>query len=315
MKYTGKLGILLAALALASCDFMTPLPEPVLNLSEFDYYVFASQDMLTDDISATSRATVNVHTGSRPFEDGIIENYPEVGQTTDYYVIPLGSNLYQITAITTYPDESSIRDTIEEYRVLDTGDIGTWEASDPIVNDSNVQDNKYRFNFYTRLRDFTTRTEQILEDKHEDNVNYKIFDDFSDFSLPDSEAELLAPDSEWSSKVGYYMAIPFWSNSNFWRSWNTKRLIGLRYYSEDTIDGKKIQSYVIFEKIVNGGGVSIADATPAQIFGDSGYKELAFNVIKVHIVDGVKLSRVNTIYTTLTNSGRPLGSLMKSPLT
>jgi hypothetical protein len=84
------------------------------------------------------------------------------------------------------------------------------------------------------------------------------------------------------------MAIPFWSNSNFWRSWNTKRLIGLRYYSEDTIDGKKIQSYVIFEKIVNGGGVSIADATPAQIFGDSGYKELAFNVIKVHIVDGVK---------------------------
>jgi hypothetical protein len=174
MKLTGKLGILLAALALASCDFMTPLPEPVLNLSEFDYYVFASQDMLTDDISATSRATVNVHTGSRPFEDGIIENYPEVGQTTDYYVIPLGSNLYQITAITTYPDESSIRDTIEEYRVLDTGDIGTWEASDPIVNDSNVQDNKYRFNFYTRLRDFTTRTEQILEDKHEDNVNYKI---------------------------------------------------------------------------------------------------------------------------------------------
>lgn len=280
-------------IVLSACNFLTPIPEPdLLDLADFDYYAFVSQDILSDNITnvVASRATVNVTGNVGGFEDGIVNDYPEVGQTTSYTIVDIGGDIYHITATTTYPSGSSVNRTIEEYRVWDMDTNGVWDENDPVVNNLGAIDTKYRFNFKTYLNDFTTREEVIDLDKSTDGVNYTLFDDFTDFTFPSDETELneLVDTMRWSSRVSYFMPIPFWSNSNLWKTWNTKKLIGLRYYSEIINgDGDLVQSYLILEKIVNG-NVDISDAIPANIFNDSGMNELSHHIIKVNIIDGVK---------------------------
>jgi len=287
-----KLFGLLLIIGMLSCsyfDLTDPvIPQEDLSIEEFKLYGLPSYDLLRDNASTVSRTTINQTGNVGGFEDGIIQNYPEQGQDTTFTVTLITGDLYQVTAITTYPNADRLLQTVEEYRVFDADGNGIWNENDTIVDGSGMTNTKFRYTYKTYLSDFTQRDEIIVEDKATDGVNYKIFDDFSDFSFPTSESELLGTSSQWSSKVAYYMSIPFWSDNSFWKSWSSKKMIGLRYYSEIINgSGQLEQSYVIYEKILNG-NVDVSDATDTKMFGDSGFKELSYSVLKVHIVDGVK---------------------------
>jgi hypothetical protein len=275
--------IALLAIFMVSCSI-----TPSQDFAEFEFYALTSYYMLADNAVAT-RAAINVTGNTGGFEGGVVENYPEMGQTTTYSVVDLGSDFYQITSVTTYPSGSPVYQTFEEYRIWDMNQDGVWNEDDPIVDNNNNVDSKYRFQFDTYLTDATRRRDVIIEDLATDGVNY-IEATIGEYDFPSDESEMdeSFQTMQWSSKVAYYQVVPFWSNTNFWTTWNTKRIIGLRYYSEYVNgDGDLVQSYTIFEKMVDG-SVGVDDATPENIFGDSGLTELAEFRMNVLIVDGVK---------------------------
>jgi len=283
-----RLLVVFIIVLISGCDLSGNLGESALG--EFETYALTSYYMLRDYTEEEGRTTINVVGNTGGFEGGYVADFPEKGQTTLFDVYDRGSGYYQIRAITTYPVDSPVFQTWEEYRVHDLDGNGIWNEHDPVVDSSDAVDSKYRFDFTTYLKDSTRREEVIVSDLTADSVNYKEAS-LSEYAFPASETEMIETGQtmQWSSKVAFSLDLHNWSETNFWASYQQKRIIGLRYYAEYVDDnGDLVQSYTIFEKILNGNGAGIDDATAEKMFGASGFKELALFRMNVKIVDGVK---------------------------
>lgn len=320
-KYRKTISVLALLTAFASCrpaDYSQLSDEDIQSVKDLvlsSYFMEKPADAAAPrDLNASetlSRATVPVHViGPVSFASGAVSyDYPEKGQITNYSVASAGTNLYNVTSVTTYPFNAAITDTTEVYYVKDiaTTDtaLGTWTNDDPVVTPAGDVDNTYRKTFITAYYDKTIRYYDIIDDTSTGNwtgIKYEAFDINGSMTFPDPEFTPAEDGvANWSSKVSYFQVL----NKKFSMWGRTYAVIvGTQYYTEHGDAATPTKTFVAYERVVDMGasvkGQSAGNlqkylwaATSDLNITDS---TLATTVIRYQITpDGTKTLRQKTI--------------------
>ena len=240
--------------------------------------------------SMSPQATVPV-SGSMPFADGTIEDYPEPGMTTNYAVSPEGGNIYRITSTTQYPAANTTVDSyIEEYLVEDVSPIGQWTTADPVVNPSGEEDRTHRERMEMQFDDGSTRYETIVQMSFPDDSSdgFAAFDIngsllYPDFAYPDSDS-----DAVFSSVVVYTHERSTVSDFDFWGGTQDEAILGVRFYTEHfTNDNQYYKgTLVAYERAIKGLTTTGGEftSTLADIYVGSEHTTLAESVMRREVV-------------------------------
>ncbi len=143
------------------------------------------------------------------FENGVLDDYPEAGQTTNWKVTNQGNNLYKLEVKTLYGYSEYISNTIEIYYVYDIDRDNKYTIIDPVYNPNTMTiDNKYREKFQTTFNNSDLRDEVIT-------------------TINDSSAF----PSQFNMSLNYSSIVEY-EQTYFELSAKKIRLTGTRYYGE-----------------------------------------------------------------------------------
>jgi hypothetical protein len=218
-------------------------------------------------------------------------DYPEKGQSTSFSVASTTtSNVYLVTATTTY-SSSSIRDfTVESYYIYSANTTFDNTTTDYICDSSGTAAPKSRASFYTTIwygknrgnaETKSTRYETIAETSSVDGLSYAAFDIGGSLVYTDSPS-IVTGTSTWSSKVTYTQLIPAKQMSLdsvlSTPSADTYTLVGTRYYTETDNGSGTTCSSLSYEKTTLGSTTvceSVVRTTYDIVGGVPGYKTVA----------------------------------------
>ncbi|MDC7226531.1 MAG: hypothetical protein PQJ61_07180 [Spirochaetales bacterium] len=271
--------LLTAFVFLSSCGDGTTDRLTAEEEEAYEKYIMSSYFMLRgDEEIAESRAAwdytteVLLPTDSTPVE-AISRNYPEKGQSTTVKITKTDTDhVYKVVNVTTYPRRDSITSTTESYYsyddeqdgylVKDNGD-GTFNT-DPICTADGTINELARIEFTTLYDNGTERNETIEAVGGEaGTICYETFDLNDSLAFPDpdddttwgggtfsngewSPGELETSDYRWSSMVTYNQSLEY----DLWLWTYYQQILGVRYYTEEEIDGDTVRTSVTYERTV-----------------------------------------------------------------
>jgi hypothetical protein len=222
--------------------------------------------------SFSTKATVPVYSEPEGIDfanpdTGPYEDYPEPDLSTDYVIAEafgVADDVYQITVTTTYPDGNDTLDQyIEEYYILDEDGNGTWTIDDPIVDDTGAPDQKYRTRMEMHFKDDSVRYETIvkmiypdapdLNDSGQEESGFAPFSILGSLDYPDLAYPISDSDALFSSVVVYTHEMSQDYNFNFWEGTDAQDIIGVRYYTEHSVDeGARVKGTIVaYEKTIS----------------------------------------------------------------
>lgn len=215
-------------------------------------------------------------------------NYPSLHQQTVATVEPTGvERVYRVTAVTTpmsgYEQYFRERETVEVYYVKDVRPgnpneaDGLWTNDDDIVRPDGTVDRKYRERFVTTYRDGSRRTEMIADLRQWDADSwFARFDLNGSLEMP--ELSTFAPvgttdGGRFSSQVIYKHEVgssyDFW----FWGPNVTGTVYGVRWYTEQVVDGRLYGTTYALEETVGQDGRILARSVVRQEVSFTGNDE------------------------------------------
>ena len=283
-----------AAAILTSCGEGTTSRLTAAEVEDYEEYIMSSYFIERGDAALPESRTAWDYTYELQYPaaggttTATSNNYPEKGQRTTVTITPVEAlaDVYKVVNLTTYDRRNSIDHTTESYYVKDTnsdgyltkaiGD-GTY-ATDPICDADGNENSLYRSEFTTVFDDGTERNETIYANSNADggSVSYAMFDidDPLVFPNPDESSTLgggqfngdnteWSPGTgaaDWSSMVTYDQSIKY----DLWIWTYTKHMIGVRYYTEQTVSTKKVKTSVAYERTI----ATLADSTDVGVYGE-----------------------------------------------
>lgn len=246
-------------------------------------------------------------------------DYPEPGQTTTFTAALAGggapSNVYRITATTTYPSSDIRASYVEQYLVrdggLDSGSLfsldhpdGNWTTDDPIVDPTDLyaQNQIYREKQELTFDDGTIRTETIISASTADGPKFDPAAFAIDGSLDLSQAFVPAATTDasvlYSSVVLYYVTPETNPDFWFWSGSDAQTILGVRYYTEvaDSLADTYTAYTVSFEKTVSTLTTAGGDfaGTVEGIYAGSEHDALTESVLRQRVVYGLAGTGVST---------------------
>jgi hypothetical protein len=306
MKTLGAL--ILSAVMLSSCGFFST-ENPVLQ----DYEKFQAEMMgtyaLIKDQDSGARAMAPIWNDVTPIAfstGGTYTDYPEAGLTTTWTATATGyANVWEITALTTFPASSGISQTNEIYYIHDANVDGLYDTSDYTVADpaAPVADSTYRVSFTTDFLDGTTRDEYILGDALDSNFQFEIMDingslDYNTMINGPALDGAYGASGDWASKVYYTHNMKDNQDWFWWGSLKRASVSGERYYRSYDDNGVFVETYLFIES-GNGKRIQWDDAvlTEADIQTEETFnraRDILFTaVVRMEIRDGVKSIRAH----------------------
>ncbi|MBT3272843.1 MAG: LamG domain-containing protein [Spirochaetales bacterium] len=266
--------------------------------------------MPLETASFTAKATIPVNTGTASIlfsdgETGSYSDYPEPGLTTGYTIsaTTIGTEVYLIEVETTYPSSNTVVDKyMESYYVKDISAGGAadgiWTIDDPIVNDSGINNPRFRVRLEMLFDDGSTRYETIvkmifpneptLNESGEAENGFAAFDILSSLDYPALAYPVEDPNAIFSSVVVYTHEWDETHNFSFWGGSINSNIIGVRYYTEHFVDNDtRLKGTVVsYEKaistVVSQGGSLVEQL--ADLFVGSEHNVLAESVFRKEVI-------------------------------
>jgi hypothetical protein len=292
MKHIKLPAILIILVFTSSCTLFNTPPEQAApsELSDFRATYLTSFDIMNDSFNQSGRALMPFNlpvvdesqaraTVPVGLDDSILSiplpvtfgqiavgdlssDYPEAGQRTSWTIENMGSNLYRIKVLTTFPSYDPREEQEEWYYIKDQtpGDPGTpdnsWTNADPVVDNTGALDQKYRELNKLTYRDGSYQDEVIVDIRNNPD-GFAPFDVAGSLDYPDAFLPLDDTNAVYSSVVVYsriYNDEPAYS---FWSGQRAQGIVGIRYYTEylnfigtSPTPSHVIGSMVVFEKAI-----------------------------------------------------------------